>query len=468
MGIANGFSPPEDPRDTAGVGPDRLLKTYGLAAQIDWDLDDNLKLTSLSSYRAVDHTIITNNDGLPSRYSNATQIDDGRQFSLEIRLLGDFDKLQLIVGGYYFHEKAEAVLEVNMSGFIFGLDMEAIFGVPPETWIQGYWAGGDVKTDATALFGQASYELSPGLKLTVGGRYSHEKKTVDEQAQFDFTRVYDPNNPIIPFGTQMDSDTASSFDPKIALEYKFSDNVFAYASWSKGFKSGGYNVGGLQAPFRPEEITDYELGIKTDLLDNRLRINLSGFWYDYKDLQVSVIRNTALLTENAATAELKGIELEFAAAPSPQLRLSGSFSYLDGKYKNYITENPTRPGEPAQNLAGNRLSYSPRYIADGEIAYTVPVGDDDLTLSTRAKYSSKVYFTQFNNDRMSEDGQVVVDAFLDYEFNDAGLKIGAFVKNLFDEQYFVTALEGPFWIGFPRDVVYNPPRTFGIEVRKTF
>lgn len=468
LGIATGFEAPEDPRDTAGVGPDRKLQTYGFAGQVDLDLSDNLTLTSLTSYRKTDFEILTNNDGLPSNYSTATQIDDGEQFSEELRIAGDFDRLQFILGGYYFQEKANAVLQVAMSGFIFGVDMEALFGEPPETYIQGYWAGGTLKTKAGAIFGQATYEVTDALKLTVGGRYSSEKKSIDEQAQFDFSRVYDPANPIIPFGTQTDSDSASSFDPKVAIEYKFSEDIFAYASWSRGFKSGGYNVGGLQAPFDPEKITDYEFGIKTDLLDRRLRLNLSAFWYDYTDLQSTVIRNTAQLTENAASAELKGIELEFAAAPIAGLRLAGSFSYLDGKYKDYITEDPTKPGEPAQDLAGNRLSNSPRYLADLDIAYTMPIGSDDLTLQTRARYTSKIYFTQFNNETMSEDGRIIVDGFARYEFRQAGVEIGAFIKNVFDKRYFVTALEGPAWIGFPRDVVYNPPRTFGVELRKTF
>ncbi len=272
-----------------------------------------------------------------------------------------------------------------MSGFIFGLDMETLFGVPPEGYIQGYWAGGTTETEASAIFGQASYDITDSLRLTLGGRYSSEKTSVDEQAQFDFTRVYDPGNPIIPFGAQKDSDTANSFDPKVAIEYQFSDDIFAYASYSEGFKSGGYNVGGLQAPFDPEEITDYEIGVKTDLLNRRLRLNVAAFLYDYTDLQSTVIRNTAQLTENAASAELKGVEIEFAAALTSQLTISGSLSYLDSKYKKYVTENPTMPGAPAQDLDGNRLSYSPRRMADAEIAYEIPISGNSLTLSTRAK-----------------------------------------------------------------------------------
>ena len=207
-----------------------------------------------------------------------------------------------------------------------------LFGVPTTDIVQGYFAGGTLKTNAVALFGQASYEVTPDLKLTVGGRYSRETKKVDEVLQFDFSRTYDPNNPLIPLGTAMQKTKESSFDPRVALEYQVSDNVFAYASFSKGFKSGGFNVGNLQPAFKPEEITDYEVGLKTELFDGRLRANVTAFWYDYTNLQVSVIRDTALLTENAASAELKGFEVELQAAPTPELRLNASFSYLDGTY----------------------------------------------------------------------------------------------------------------------------------------
>ena len=130
------------------------------------------------------------------------------------------------------------------------------------------------------------------MKLDVGARYSSEKKAIDESLQLDLVTPYSPANPYAPTRFNTDSKRWNSLDPKVVLSYTPRTNLLLYASYSKGFKSGGFNLGGLQAPFNPEKITDYEVGIKADWLDKRLRTNVSGFWYDYTDLQASVINAT--------------------------------------------------------------------------------------------------------------------------------------------------------------------------------
>jgi iron complex outermembrane receptor protein len=117
-------------------------------------------------------------------------------------------------------------------------------------------------------------------------------------------------------------------------------------------KSGGFDIGAVQPAFRPEKLWDYEVGVKSKMFDGRLQANLAGFYYDYRDLQISVIKNTVVFTQNAARARTYGMEAEIQAILAPRLKLNFSGSYLNAKFKDYVTANPDLPGAPVLNYAG--------------------------------------------------------------------------------------------------------------------
>src|SRR5262249_43978277 len=153
-----------------------------------------------------------------------------------------------------------------------------------------------------------------GLKLTAGGRYSTEKKTLNDTFQLDFSRPYNPGDVLVPtvgFPRRLE-DRFSRFTPTATLEYQIDRNVFAYFTYGQGFKSGGYTFGVNQPAYRPEKITSYEGGIKSTLAGGAVTANLIGFHYDYSDLQVTQVRGNTSVTENAATAKVNGVELELA------------------------------------------------------------------------------------------------------------------------------------------------------------
>src|SRR5690606_17170072 len=175
-----------------------------------------------------------------------------------------------------------------------------------------------------------------------------------------------------------DPATFSSFTPKVGLNFTISDTKFAYASASRGFKSGGFNIGSYQnTPFNPEKIWSYEVGLKSDLLDRRLRFNLAAFYYDYTDLQVQDVEGNNTIVRNAATAGITGVELESTALITPAFQLDFNATYLDSEFKDTCLADPKRPlpqpepgctGPNQQNLEGRQLPRAPEFkMSLGEI-----------------------------------------------------------------------------------------------------
>jgi iron complex outermembrane recepter protein len=450
---------PSHPQDTAGAGPDFRLELYGVSATATWSPSADTQIVSVSGYNHVDSRLLDNFDGTTAGLSVHRLNERSNSFSQELRVQQNFgDFADLIVGAYYFHEKNLAENLAALNGIFFGLP----FGLR-----QGYGTRGTVKTDAYALFGQATMHLTSRLGVTLGGRYSDESKIIDEAAQFDLVRPYDPANPLLPFGTAQQKTKQSSFDPKITIDYRFTDDIFGYATYSRGFKSGGFNIGGLQPPFEAERLTNYEVGIKSEFFDHRLRANVSAFYYDYSNLQVNVNEGVALVTRNAAKARIKGVEAEFLALPVDGLRLGLNFAYLDAKYRKFDTIDDTFPELGIQNLSGNRLNNAPKYKIDGEIGYTFRTAVGDFTPRANVTWVDRVYFSQFNLPQVSQPSRTEVNLYLNYERPGTGWSASVYVRNATDKTYVVASTIGSLF-AFPLLGQFAPPRTVGLQITKAF
>lgn len=322
-------------------------------------------------------------------------------------------------------------------------------------------------TNAGAAFGQVDFHILPQLTFSVGARYSSERKTIDESQQLDTTRTYSPTAPIIPFRSNSDGKTWSSFDPKATLEFRPVKGVLAYATYSQAFKSGGFNLGGFQAPFNPERLTSYEVGLKADLFDRRLRTNISLFHYDYKDLQVSIVNGTVVTIVNAATARVQGIEAEIEALPFDHFRLQATGALLDGKYRSFRTADPSRPDLGVQNLAGNRLTQSPPYTFTFAAEYDWDLAKGNLSLRGEVSGIGRVYFGPFERRDTMSNPYVLSNAYLTYK-DSSGWSGSLFVRNLTDKLYRTSVNVGSGLVGFPLYGTYGPPRTYGVELRYDF
>lgn len=319
---------------------------WGASNTFEFDLSDALTLKSISAYRALrvhelgDLSGQTGLRGLVLNPANGTvsvqavtpfqseNFSRQHQISQEIQLLGDTERLNYVVGLYYFREK---VAQDNPQNFTFVIPSAAgPLGIQQQRTVS--YEG---VAKSYAAFAQASYTppiLEDKLELTVGGRYTEDRRTLDQQ-DTAFGVPVPPNREL--------ARKWKNFSANGSLLYKFTESVNAYARVSTGYKSGGFNPADLIGTgYDPEKVVAYEAGLKSEWFDRKLRVNIAGFYNDYKDRQIAVLTTSATggasnTTQNAGRAKFKGIELEVTAAPVTGLVLEGSLGYTDPKYTNY-------------------------------------------------------------------------------------------------------------------------------------
>jgi len=382
--------------------------------------------------------------------------------SQELRLVDEFGPVRVLLGGYFFHENNSTDTSAQINGRYFGLT-DALY--------QGAAFGGIETTNARAGFANATVALTDKLGMDLGVRYSSESRSLDEYDQFDLTRIYNPANPILVPGLvqlAQRSKTWSAVDPKGTIHYDFNDSVLSYLTYSVGFKSGGFNIGGLQPAFDPEKLSDYEAGIKAQFFDRRLRANIAAFYYDYKNLQVNAVNENHFVTTNAAKAKIYGVEGEFTAIPVQDLRLSLTLSWLHSKFVQYETIDQGRPELGILNLAGKQLDYAPKYKVNAELGYTFHAHVGDITPRASATWTDRVYFTPFDVSYVAQPAYAVGNLFLDYLAGDSGWSANLYVQNLTNKYYLVQATFDSGFEGYPIVGVAGPPRTAGLSITKRF
>jgi iron complex outermembrane receptor protein len=460
-GLTLGGAVPTDPQDAAGFGPRLDLETYGVSGEARWALGPSTELVSLTGYQNLTAKNEDSVDGTTLNLAPQQLVDQSKSISQELRLSHAFGEVaDTLLGGYYFHENSFSENKIPFSAGLFG-------GLAAD-YFQAYWTQGRVITNAYAAFNETRIHFLPQLTLTLGGRYSHEKKSIDEGAELDLVDAYDPNRPFEPNGTQQASTTESRFDPKATLAYQPSDSLYLYGTYSQGFKSGGFNIGGLQPAFKPEVVDDYEAGMKLDVLERRLRFDVAVFHYNYRNLQVNIVDGVQLVTRNAAAAKVDGAEFEITALPVDNLRLALNASYLDSRYTAFISTNPVFPELGPQYLDGHRLNYAPLGKVNGEVGYSIPINGGKLTPRVDVTWVDRVFFSEFNLPSTSQAAWTNVDAFLAYESTNGLWSASAFIKNLTDHTYVVSAVVSSPLIGFPITGEYGAPRTYGMSLTRRF
>ncbi|MBW7835062.1 MAG: TonB-dependent receptor [Sphingomonadales bacterium] len=434
------------------------MTTKGVSGKLTAHLSPEVTLTSLTAYRKLDFKAIVDSDATDvAAIGPFNPADKQDQFSQELQLTGNTGSLEWLAGLYYFTEESDflATAEAPFFGLIFSGFMTTDF-----------LSVNDVtgKTDAYAAYVQGSYAVNEKLSLTAGIRYSHEKKSIDASASI-FLDGFE-----LPIGfTNQDKDSWDGWTPKFGLDYKVNDDVMLYASITRGFKSGGFNFSADQPSFDPEFLWAYEIGIKSDLADKRLRANASAFYYDYTDLQVQGFKDLSdsggvagVILTNAANATVKGFELEVTALPVPQFMLSASVAYLDATYDEFITARSAMPTVPV-DVSGNVLNNSPKWAFNISAQYDVTLGDKG-TLSFRAgyKWQDDVFFnSQFNDPLMGQKSFGLLDARIGYISPDKRWEVSVFGNNLTDKAYY-TDMADYSPLGLIGHI--TPPRTYGIKL----
>lgn len=440
---------------------DNFLKveTVGGSLRVDQDLGF-ANLASISSY-------VKNKErgGVDGDYSERPDFyglipATTRQYTQEIQLSSNAGSAVDWIGGFFYYNAT--------SGY-------EPFGIEGGSSIPGDIAGDDIinqisffskqRAKSYAGYGQATYEILPRLKLTGGLRYTSDHLRGSGYGFLTLAGV--PGTiPIQPLTT--DKDSIGKWTFKAALDYQLTDDILAYASYSRGFKSATFNILPFTPPAtRPEVLDAYEFGIKSELLDRRLRLNASIFQYDIADPQVQLLTVAGVIYSNAGGSRVRGLEFDGQAILASGLSITFGATFLDAEYTDYanapsFTQNPNPPfGSIATTIdaAGRKLPQSAKFTSTLGFLYTTSLDKGELTLSGDW-YHNSGFFWEANN-FLRQPAHDLVAARVMYKPNDT-ISISAWGRNLLGEKVaaFGGSQAGPS--GFP--YIAGRPRTYGVTV----
>jgi iron complex outermembrane receptor protein len=457
----------DDVYDSRGglVTPEQSIKAYGIAGHAEAELSDAVTFRSITAFRKDKSVTPIDFDALPAADVDVPAIYRNKQFSQEVQLVYDQGPLAGLVGAYYLDANANNIFDV-----VLATTAPAILpGLTASTY-------GDVDTKTWAIFGDFTYELTDQLSLSLGGRYTSDKR---EAVVIRKNLLNGPSPELGGNGVQLaltsnfeGEKTFKEFTPRASISFQPDEDNTLYASWSKGFKGGGFDPRGLStaAPdlngdgtreeseifdyflFDPEKVTSYEVGYKASLFDRRLRLAVAGFYADYKDVQIpgsvgAVIGGVPTfvgVTTNAGKATFKGIETEVQAtlarglgAPGARTNFTGTLGYLDAQFDEYITNVPgTGPGTGPVDVADfRRVQNTPKWTLSGTLEHSTPVGSGEIMASTTLSYRSKTYQFELPSPYLDQPGYALWDANLVWTSEGERYTIGLHAKNITDKQY---------------------------------
>jgi iron complex outermembrane receptor protein len=437
--------------------PKQEIESYGLAMNVTAELSDTLTLRSISAWRKDTSATPIDFDALPAVDVDVPGFYFNEQISQEFQLLYEGDRLKGLLGFYYLDATADTLFDVRIFNTLAGLTA---------------FTEADVDTTTFAVFGDATFDFSDQLSLSVGGRYTWDKREASILRQ----NYLGGGSPVfggagVAFGapgTDFDGKRSfNKFTPRASLSFKPTPDHTLYASYSQGFKGGGFDPRGVgvNAPdldgngtrsdaeiaaflsFRPEKVESYEVGYKGSLMDGAVNVAIAGFYADYTDVQipgsvactVSGLPSFCGIVSNAGKATFKGVEFEGRvrlgedlAAAGDRLTLSTALGFIDADYKEYVSNIGGRPTDVSDF---REVQNTPKWTASGTLAYATPIGDGDLNFATTLSYRSKTYQFEIPNPYIDQKGFAMLDASIVYTAPDDRWSIGLFGKNLTDKEY---------------------------------
>ena len=435
-------------REPAG-GAEKLSLNLRGDTEVDWYqaiLDVNIDvgpgtLTSITGYRDVSYSSLGDTDGSEIELAHALNTMDQHQFSTELRYAGDAldGKLDYTVGFYYLTQQMEQFYHI----FFFGASNSR--------------ARGTLKHHTWSVFAQADFEFVPNVFLTAGGRYTEEKKTARNVG----TAGCDVDLNCL-LGAP-DSTNWDNFSPKVGLSWKVTPDVLVYASWTKGFRSGGYDIRNTRSqplfPYDEETVKAWEGGIKSEFLDGRARVNIAGFHNKFSGLQRTVNQGIFNFIANVAEATVDGFEFESTFLPVESLALTANVGYLDAKYDDYVLPGTTT------NLAGKQLVRAPKWTYALSATHDLDLGNAGLITSRVSYYHSGKAPANDPGDYFAPAYDLVDASITWHSAQTEGLEAAFWIKNLTNEKYALTAT---YVGGFFTNLYQAPPRRWGVDLTYRF
>lgn len=442
--------------------PDGTKRMQGGNVAANVKLSDAVTLKSRTSYTDLLYkTLDVDCDATATLTCTYNRDEQNTSFQQELNLQLSLldDRLDWLFGGFYNDEKIDYLNTFPWNNPSQGFVSVGGFPIP-----NGLITLSDFsqKTRSLAAFTDATFRLSERFELFGGVRWSEDRRRINLTTGLAGL----PGGAILGCQNQIQRETWDNVSGRFGAQYRVSPRAQVYAQWQQGFKAGGFNPFQCGDAYDPEKVTAFEAGYKMRTADNSFSLNLTGFYNDYTDLQVFQIVGIATQVENAASATIKGIEIEAVARPSSDLSVDLTASLLDATYDRYSDLDPLNPALGFQDLKGKRLNRAPKYTANVGVEYSLPfVTRGDLRVRGELFFSDDVYFRQFNGELDKQDAYVTANAFVTYDVTDA-LNVRAFVKNFTNEEYVVGLWTADLTAG--RFAVYAPPRTYGVGVGYRF
>ncbi|MFT7244966.1 MAG: iron complex outermembrane receptor protein [Candidatus Azotimanducaceae bacterium] len=493
---------------------DRALETEqensGFSAQVDWERD-NFSFTSLSAFRDFEETNDIDADFIDIELSGVLQNSADRQvFTQEFRLqsIGD-NSFDWLVGYYYYDADQKTAGENRLGSFarpffdlaIGGLVtvVEGLKGAPPGSYIgsgTGRRSEFDLLTTSHSVFGKLDWHINDRLTASLGARWTTEDKDIDANivtdapySAIDFSDpASDPVVALLPPAARGAAGAVQLFRPvpnfsedrseseptaELVISYDYSDDVSLYASGKRGYKAGGFNVssGSGGADFDKEIADAWELGAKIRALDNQMQINLAAFSQRLRDFQTNAFNGTNFTLTNAGRIQVDGLEFETFWAPTENLYVSLSGTYLDAKYESYVggpkiivpTGSPPTPGR-TQDLSGKRLSFVPKWTVSSSISYEKSFSNFNGFAHLAARYRGERNVTSEQNPIADQDSYVTANATIGISDPEGRWSVSLWGKNIFDEEFtdgiFNSVIQSGSFNAYPGD-----PRIYGVTLR---
>lgn len=420
------------------------LENYGGSLTVEHDFG-GLQFRSISAYRKAHSFVFGESDSIPLFLLHFTAEIKDSIFTQEAHLLSSpGSKIEWIVGGFYLHSKPR----LGPSDLILPTGTFSTFN--------------NLKTVSLALFGQATYPLGDDTNITVGGRY-----TIDEK---NYTNI--ASSGVV---TVLPEKTYKSPTWRLAFDHKFDEDIMAYASYNRGFKSGLYGTGTTAPAVRPATVDAYEAGLKTQLLDRRVTLNLAAFYSKYKNIQISstVINANAgtsfIQLQNAASARTKGLEADLVVRPVNDLRLTASVSLLDAKYTDFrnapgFVFAPNNRGllRTIFDASGRTMNGAPSLSYTLSASYVVHSGIGDIRLEASDSYTSKYWFSV--DHLQPSQARHLVGASVDWTSPDERWNVRLWGSNLLKERYYDVVVARTSQLA----ATTGAPRTYGITATANF
>ena len=443
---------------------------WGVSGHLDWDVSDTIQVQSITAYREYNNTWGTDDDFTPTltRASGGYNDLDFWFFSQELRVNAELgDLADLTVGGFYSDQRSTYFTIQDIRYIVPGLPLQ--------------FQGDDpINADSKAVFSTLILHPTENMNITGGIRYTEEHK--------DYTfirRNLDGTTPLSPdpFGLGPLDHLTSVYDGnrvdwRISLDYRFSPEVLAYATVSTGFKGGGVTARpfipqhAIQGTFGPETVTSYELGLKSDLFDRRLRLNLAGFYNKYRDIQLPLSDCTeygggpCAVIANAGDGKIWGFEAELMAEPVEGLTIDGSLSLLNSKYESIASAVGT-----SINL--NDPIVSPKFQASAGIQYEIDMGTSGsitprFDIAHRGKEFAGHGLDSVSTSFQNYKAYTLGNARLTWRNADKDLNISLEVTNAFNTYYTPFRFDAVYAFAGTAYAQVGKPREWRVSVKKDF